>query len=248
MPSARAVTSLERLRGNVMGGITAAVLSVPTCVGFGILALAPLGAEFIQHGVLAGLYAAVGGGIVSALMGGRDNTMIYSPRGIVTFLISALVAQNLVGAAVTQTGLRDPDMLMALVFLMVFLSSALQTLYGLLKFGVFAKYLPAPVLAGFQVAGSLLIFAAQVPVVLGLPANIGLAGLAGHFDAIQPWTVVIGVITGLAMMLMPKISPALPSNIAGLIAGTIGFYVLAGFGLRENLGPRHIISSISPIC
>ena len=237
MPSARAVTSLERLRGNVMGGITAAVLSVPTCVGFGILALAPLGAEFIQHGVLAGLYAAVGGGIVSALMGGRDNTMIYSPRGIVTFLISALVAQNLVGAAVTQTGLRDPDMLMALVFLMVFLSSALQTLYGLLKFGVFAKYLPAPVLAGFQVAGSLLIFAAQVPVVLGLPANIGLAGLAGHFDAIQPWTVVIGVITGLAMMLMPKISPALPSNIAGLIAGTIGFYVLAGFGLRENLGP-----------
>ena len=39
-----------------MGGVTAAVLSVPTCVGFGILALAPLGAEFIQYGVLAGLY------------------------------------------------------------------------------------------------------------------------------------------------------------------------------------------------
>ena len=61
MPSAPAANALERLRGNVMGGITAAVLSVPTCVGFGILALAPLGAEFIQHGVLAGLYAAVGG-------------------------------------------------------------------------------------------------------------------------------------------------------------------------------------------
>lgn len=237
MQASTTVTSLERLRGNVMGGITAAVLSVPTCVGFGILALAPLGAEFIQHGVLAGLYAAVCGGIISALMGGRDNTVIYSPRGIVTFLISALVAQNLAGVAHSQAGIRDPAMLMALVFLMVFLSSALQTLYGILKFGVFAKYLPAPVLAGFQVAGSLLIFVAQMPVMLGLPPNMGLSGLPGHFDAIQPWTIAIGVMTGLAMMLMPKITPALPSNIAGLIAGTIGFYLLAGFGLREKLGP-----------
>ena len=135
-----------------MGGVTAAVLSVPTCVGFGILALAPLGAEFIQYGVLAGLYAAVCGGIISALMGGRDNTVIYSPRGIVTFLISALVAQNLTGTAYGQAGIRDPVMLMALVFLMVFLASALQTLYGILKFGVFAKYLPAPVLAGFLIS------------------------------------------------------------------------------------------------
>ncbi len=237
-PETRAApTRLERARGNLMGGVTAAVLSVPTCVGFGILALAPLGAEFIQYGVLAGLYAAVCGGIISALMGGRDNTVIYSPRGIVTFLISALVAQNLTGTAYGQAGIRDPVMLMALVFLMVFLASALQTLYGILKFGVFAKYLPAPVLAGFQVAGSLLIFAAQIPVVLGLPANMGLTGLSGHFDAIQPWTIVIGVITGIAMMLVPKFAPALPSNIAGLIAGTIGFYLLAGFGLREKLGP-----------
>ena len=59
-------TFMERLRGNIMGGITAAVLSVPVCVGFGILALAPLGAEYVQHGVLAGLYAAVCGGLVSA--------------------------------------------------------------------------------------------------------------------------------------------------------------------------------------
>ena len=232
---------LERLRGNVMGGVTAAVLSVPTCVGFGILALAPLGAQFIQHGVLAGLYAAVCGGLISVVMGGRSNTVIYAPRGIVTFLISALVAQNLTGAAYAQAGIRDPEMLMALVFLMVFMASAFQTLYGLLKFGVFAKYLPAPVLAGFQVAGSLLIFAAQVPVVLGLPANMGLAdfvGLSGaHLDAIQPWTLAVGVLTGVAMMLVPRLTRALPANIAGLIIGSIGFYVLLGVGLRDKLGP-----------
>lgn len=234
---APAATTFERVRGNALGGITAAVLSVPTCVGFGILALAPLGAEFIQHGVLAGLYAAVGGGIVSALMGGRNNTIIYSPRGIVTFLISALVAQNIAVTAHAQAGIRDPDMLMALVFLMVFLAGALQSLFGLLRFGVFAKYLPAPVLAGFQVAGSLLILVAQVPVVLGLPADVTLAGLPSHLGDIQPWTVAIGTLTGLAMVLVPRWLPALPSHIAGLLVGTLGFYLLIGFGLREHLGP-----------
>ena len=236
-PTAAAPGSFERLRGNAMGGITAAVLSVPTCVGFGILTLAPLGAEFIQHGVLAGLYAAVCGGLIAALMGGRNNIVVHSPRGIVTFLISALVAQNLAGIAHAQGGVRDPNMLLALVFLMVFLAGAFQTLYGILKFGVFAKYLPAPVLAGFQVAGSLLIFVAQIPVVLGLPAHLKLMDVPAHWAAIQSWTLAIGAITGLAMVVVPKYVRALPSNIAGLIAGSIGFYVLLGFGLRDKLGP-----------
>jgi len=229
--------SVDRLRHNVLGGVTAAVLSVPTCVGFGILALAPLGPGYVQHGVLAGLYAAVCGGIVSALMGGRDNTVIYAPRGIVTFLISALVAQNLISIAHDQGGIRDPDVLMSLLFLMVFVAGALQMAYGFLKFGVFAKYLPAPVLAGFQVAGSLLIFVAQIPAVLGLPAQMGLINLPGHINEIEPWTLAIGILTGAAMMLVPRFLPALPAHLAGIIVGSIGFYAFAAFGLREYLGP-----------
>lgn len=178
-------TIWKTIGGNAMGGVTAAVLSVPVCVGFGMLALAPLGADYVQHGVLAGLYAAVCCGLIAALTGGGKSTIIYSPRGIVTFLISALVVQNLVTAA-HGAGIRDPAMLMALVFLMVFLAGALQMLYGLLKFGVAARYLPAPVLAGFQVAGSVLIFALQIPVMLGLPTGTALGALTGQLDKIQP--------------------------------------------------------------
>ena len=120
--------------------------------------------------------------------------VIYAPRGSVTFLINALVAQNRVSIAYTDAAIRDPQILMALVFMMVFLAGALQTLYGLLKFGLFARYLPAPVLAGFKVAGSMLIFAGQLPVLLGLPANMGIPGLRSHWDVIQPWSLVIGVL------------------------------------------------------
>lgn len=223
--------------GNIVGGITAAVLSVPVCVGFGMLALAPLGADFVQHGVLAGLYAACCGGLVAAATGGRTSTIIYSPRGIVTFLVSALVAQNIVTSAHAESGLRDPDMLMSLVFLMIFLSGALQTLFGILKFGVFAKYLPAPVLAGFQVAGSVLIFAAQIPVMFGLPTGTRLDAVPGHWNDVQPLTFTVGLITCVCVLLLPRISKSIPSNLGGLIAGVFAFYLFAAFGLREKLGP-----------
>ncbi len=226
----------KTIGGNAMGGVTAAVLSVPVCVGFGMLALAPLGADYVQHGVLAGLYAAVCGGLIAALTGGGKSTIIYSPRGIVTFLISALVAQNLVAAA-HGAGVREPAMLMALVFLMVFLAGALQTLYGLLKFGVAARYLPAPVLAGFQVAGSVLIFAAQIPVMLGLPTGTALSALPGQFDKIQPWTLAVGLLTCIAILQIPRVSRSLPSNIAGLIVGAAVFYLLLALGLKAQLGP-----------
>lgn len=226
----------KTVSGNVMGGVTAAILSVPVCVGFGILALAPLGGDFVQHGVLAGLYAAVCGGLIAAATGKRTSTIIYTPRGIVTFLISALVAQNLVSAA-HAGGIREPSMLMALVFLMVFLAGLLQTVYGLLKIGVITKYLPAPVLAGFQVAGSVLIFAAQIPILLGLPTGTDLATLPAHLDGIQPWTLAIGLLTCATILLLPRFSRTLPSNISGLFVGVIGFYLLSQFGLREKLGP-----------
>lgn len=229
-------SALARLRGNAIGGLTAAVLAVPVCVGFGILALAPLGPQYVQHGVLAGLYGAVCGGFTAALLGGGRGTIIYSPRGIVTFLISTLVAQNIVTAA-HAAGIRDADTLMGLVFLMVLASGALQLIYGALKLGILAKYLPAPVLAGFQTAGSILIFVAQIPIMLGLPEGIGLAQLPGEFSLIQPLTILVGLAVCVAMLLMPRFIKSFPSNFGGLLAGVVVFYALALLGLREHLGP-----------
>ena len=47
------------LRGDIAGGVTAAVLVVPGAAGLGILALSPLGDQYVSHGILAALYGAV---------------------------------------------------------------------------------------------------------------------------------------------------------------------------------------------
>jgi len=38
---------LRNLRGDILGGITAAVVTIPVSMGYGLLALAPLGESFI---------------------------------------------------------------------------------------------------------------------------------------------------------------------------------------------------------
>src|SRR5881296_471664 len=69
-------------------GITAAVLTIPVSMGYGLLALAPLGESFISTAILAGLYAPVLGCLVAVLLG-ANTTMIYSPRSVVTFLVGS---------------------------------------------------------------------------------------------------------------------------------------------------------------
>jgi hypothetical protein len=70
------------------GGFTAAMLSIPVSMGYGLLAFAALGEAYIPQAILAGLYAPVWR-LHRRLLLGANTTMIYSPRSIVTFLIGS---------------------------------------------------------------------------------------------------------------------------------------------------------------
>ena len=56
---------IESPRGTVVGGLLAAIVTLPLSMGLGALALAPFGPEYATRGVLAGLYAAAFLGLVS---------------------------------------------------------------------------------------------------------------------------------------------------------------------------------------
>ena len=84
---------LRHLRGDLTGGVAAAVLTIPVSMGYGMLALSGLGDAYIPQAILAGLWAPVFGCFVALLLG-ANTAMIYSPRSIVTFLIGSIVLQN----------------------------------------------------------------------------------------------------------------------------------------------------------
>jgi len=70
----------NNLRGNIFGGVTAAVISLPLALAFGV-------------GPIGGLYDAVCVGFFAALFGGTP-TLISEPTGLMTVVMTALTPHS----------------------------------------------------------------------------------------------------------------------------------------------------------
>ncbi|MEJ6023511.1 SLC26A/SulP transporter family protein [Ramlibacter sp. PS4R-6] len=227
---------LARLRGDAVGGFAAAVLTIPVSMGYGILALSPLGPDQLAHGILAGLYAPVIGCIVAYLLG-ANTTMIYSPRSIVTFLIGSIVLTGMVQSQVPFLRSASPQTLLALVFLLVFLGGAIQLLFGLLGFGTWVKYVPAPVIAGFADAAALLIFLSQLDSLLGFTQHVAAWRIPAHVADVMPANLLVGVITCTLVIKGARITKAVPPTLLGMAGGLASYYLFKLAGLGGQLGP-----------
>ncbi|HVZ44243.1 MAG TPA: SulP family inorganic anion transporter [Ramlibacter sp.] len=224
------------LRGDLIGGFAAAMLTIPVSMGYGILALSALGPGHLAQGVLAGLYAPVVGCIVAVLLG-ANTTMIYSPRSIVTFLIGSIVATSVVNSHLPMPRAATPEMLIAIVFLLIFLAGGLQALIGLLRFGTLVKYVPAPVIAGFANAAAFLIFLSQLDVLNGFEQHVAAWSIPLHLAEVKWLNLLVGVITCGLVLKGARLTKAVPPTILGMAGGIASYYVLLFLGLHSQLGP-----------
>ena len=74
---------LSNIRGDLSGAISAAIISVPLSLGYGMIVYGPLGAEFLPFAALLGVYACILGGICASLMGGTE-IQISAPKALVS--------------------------------------------------------------------------------------------------------------------------------------------------------------------
>jgi len=56
---------IRHIKGDLSGALSAAVITLPISIGYGMLVYAPLGVAFSPQGALAGVYAAVFAGFVA---------------------------------------------------------------------------------------------------------------------------------------------------------------------------------------
>jgi len=219
---------LASLKGDLVGGVTSAVLTVPVSMGYGVLALLPLGDQYISVGILAGLYSAIFIPLTILLLGDR-HTLMYAPRSVVTFLLASVIAGGLAQPPGRQT--------LMLIFLVIFLAGIFQALFGILRLGNLIRYIPSPVMAGFQNAVAVLIFLSQLAPMLGVPRDLPALQLIEHPSLAQPLTFLVGGLTCLAIWLGPRAAPSIPPIVLGLVVGTGTYYGLTALGQREGLGP-----------
>jgi Sulfate permease and related transporters (MFS superfamily) len=222
-------------RGDLLGGLISAALSIPLAMGYGMFAFTALGDSYFAYGALAGLYAAIVVGIVCVVLGDRTTT-VYAPRVTTTFFLGALLHQLVHSdAEILRSG--NLKLVILAFFAVIFLGGVFQALFGLVRLGTLIRFTPHPVMAGLQNAAAALLFLVQLGNVCGFDRNVPFTAVTKHLMEVKPLSIALALITFVVMWKARIITPRIPPLLVGLGIGTILYFVLILAGLSPHLGP-----------
>jgi len=226
----------SNLRGDLTGGVIAAVLTIPMSIGFGLLAFAPFGERFLSIGILTGLYGAIFLGLAALLLGARTVT-IYAPRSLIAFMIGSIAMQGFAKPPAGPLGELEPYYLAGALLATLSLAGLIQMIFGAVRLGALVRFIPSPVMAGFQNAAALLILYSQLHIMLGLPHGLPPSALYAALADAKLLNLALGAATVAVIWIGTRVSRRLPPALLGLLFGTLAYYLLVAAGLEAKLGP-----------
>ncbi|EGQ8105137.1 sodium-independent anion transporter [Vibrio parahaemolyticus] len=192
-------------KGDIFGGVTTAIISLPLALAFGVASGA--GAE-------AGLWGAIMVGLFASLFGG-SNTLISEPTGPMTVIMTAVL---------TSMMAKYPETGMAMTFTVVMMAGAFQILLGTLKMGKYVTLMPYSVISGFMSGIGVILIILQLSPLLGHAAPTG--GVLGTLSAL-PETIsnlkfnelFLGLLTlGILFFFPKKYRKYVPAQLVALVA------------------------------
>lgn len=195
--------ALAHWRGDLFGGVTAAVVALPLAIAFGVSSGA---------GALAGLYAAIAGGLFAAVLGGT-RTQITGPTGPMTVIMAVVISHFH----------QQP----ALAFTTVMLAGLIQIAFGKFGIGRFIKLVPQPVISGFMSGIGVIIIIVQLAPLLGHEDAGGtilhkLAATVGFLAHFNGEALLLGLGSLAVMLFTPKgIGRLIPPPLIALLLGSL---------------------------
>ncbi|NJN56228.1 MAG: SulP family inorganic anion transporter [Leptolyngbyaceae cyanobacterium SL_5_9] len=198
----------RNLQGDLFGGVTTAIVSLPLALAFGVASGA---------GPVAGLYGAVCVGFFAALFGGTP-TLISEPTGPMTVVMTTVVA------SLTAS---DPENGLAMAFTVVMLAGIFQVLFGVFRLGKYVTLMPYSVISGFMSGIGVILIILQLAPFLGQQSPKGgvlgtLTNLPNLLANINPAAAILGALTLAIIFLMPrKLKRIAPPQLVALIVGTV---------------------------
>ncbi len=220
---------LRNVRGDVLGGITAAVVALPLALAFGNAALGPGGAIY-------GLYGAVVVGFLAALFGGTP-AQVSGPTGPMSVTVAGVVA-GLAAVGVPQD--LSAGQILPLVMAAVVIGGLFQILFGILKLGKYITLVPYSVVSGFMSGIGVIIIALQIGPLLGISTRGGvIESLSTVFSNFEPNGAAIGVAImtlGIVFLTPRRISQWVPSPLLALLIVTPLSILIFGDSALDRIG------------
>src|ERR1700730_15992800 len=158
---------------DLVAGFTVGLVALPLAMAFGIAS---------RVTPQAGLYTAIVGGLIVALLGG-SRTQIAGPTGAFVVIVAGVVSKHGV------SGLLIVTMMAGVILLFL----------GVTGLGSAVKFIPRPVVIGFTNGIAVLIASTQIKDFLGItmPTNPSdffarMQAISRHLDTVNPQSVAIG--------------------------------------------------------
>lgn len=198
----------DNLRGDLFGGLTAAIIALPMALAFGVASGA---------GPAAGLYGAVLVGLFAALFGATP-TLISEPTGPMTVIMTAVIA-NLIAL--------NPEQGLAMAFTVVMMAGLFQVLFGILRLGHYVTMMPYTVVSGFMTGIGLILIILQLGPFLGhAPPPGGVLGtlenLPSLVSGIKPMETALAIFSfGLIVLFPARLVRFMPPQLLALVFGTV---------------------------
>ena len=208
----------DALRADAIAGLTVAIVALPLSMAIAIAS----GATPAQ-----GLYTAIVGGVLISALGG-SRFQIGGPAGAFIVLVASIVAAH------GMDGL----------FLATMMAGVILITVGLLRLGVFIRFIPYPVTVGFTAGIAVIIFASQIKDLFGLtlagpePGELveKLRALWTAHESVNSASVTVAAATILLLAGVKRWRPSWPNM---LIAVILGAAATAVFNLPvETIGSR----------
>jgi SulP family sulfate permease len=195
------------LAHDLPAGVTVGLVALPLAMAFGI-----------ASGVTpqAGLYTAIVGGLLVALLGG-SRFQVSGPTGAFVVIVAGIIHDHGLSGLLMVT-------MMAGVILLVL---------GFTGLGTAVKYIPRPVVLGFTNGIALLIATTQVKDFLGLRMPGSPSEFFERMETIWHYlptfsgpALGLGTAALAIILLLPRWQPRIPGSIVALVAGTAAVTLL----------------------
>lgn len=206
------------LRGDLIAGLTVALVMIPQALAYAQLASLP---PYI------GLYACVLPAIIAALFGSCAQ-LSTGPVALTALLT---------GASLMPFARPDSPEFLTLAILLALMSGVVQLALGALRLGWLLNLLSRSVMTGFINAAALLICLSQIPALLGLTMNrsdhflVDLWRFIFEFGAADLISLLFGAGSFLCLIGLRRIAPRLPGVLL-VVAAATAISALTGYAER----------------
>ena len=222
--------SKEKFTADLMAGIIVGIVAIPLAVAFGIAS---------GVGPIEGLVTAIIAGFIISFFGG-SRVQIGGPTGAFIVIVYGIIQQHGLAGLLIAT-------IMAGIMLI---------LMGVFKLGNIIKFVPYPVIIGFTAGIAVTIFSTQIKDLFGLdidnlPANFVDKWIV-YFKNISETnlvTLLLGVLSILIIVLVPKISKKIPGSLVAIVVVTVAVWLLNSsgtFGHIKTIGDIYQLPSGIP--